>query len=146
MARFVLYNSLAWLMWRGGYAQNRHQKVFNREFYVCAGGLQIIKFAKTLFISNLSPVNLVGLELHLGWDKSTKASRGDGTDYATDNVEVVTAIAVWTWSSWIPIAVMPRVVGSTLVSWVKHCDRNTTRSDEADVAVIPRNSRAAAFR
>jgi len=51
------------------------------------------------------------------WEhKTTKAPGGDGTDYATDNVEVVTEIAEWIWSSSICIAVMPRVVGLTISS------------------------------
>jgi len=62
-------------------------------------------------------------------------------DYATYHVEVVTPIAESSWSSWISVAVMPRVVGSTL-SLVGSGRRSNvaatlkTSSDRADVAVI----------
>jgi len=71
-------------------------------------------------------------------------------DYATYNDEVVTPIVELTRSSWISIAVTPRVVGSTLalVDSGQRCivaATPKTCSGGADVDLIP-SSRAATFR
>jgi len=52
-------------------------------------------------------------------------------DYATHNIEVVTASAEWTWSNWISSAVPPRVVGLTLFRWLRQGRRNSGRAEGA---------------
>jgi len=51
------------------------QKAFSRGLYVWAGGLDIVKFDKTLLIYGVSHLNLEGL----GGAKPTKDPCGDGT-------------------------------------------------------------------
>jgi len=53
-------------------------------------------------------LSIWGLGASFRGDKSTKAPRGNRTDYAIDYVEVVTAIAEWTWSSWISLMLLWR--------------------------------------
>jgi len=40
--------------------QNRRQNIFNRELFVCPGGLDIIKLTKTPLIYSVSRFNLGG--------------------------------------------------------------------------------------
>ena len=58
--------------------QNCHEKVFNRELYICAGGLDILKMIIPLVYS-VSYFNLGGLELCLREIGPLKPSRGDRT-------------------------------------------------------------------
>jgi len=53
--------------------RNRHRKVFNRGFYMCAVGLDILKFEQTLLFYNAPYFNWGGLELCFGEGKRTKA-------------------------------------------------------------------------
>ena len=64
-ARFALYNSLAWLMWRDGYAQKRHQKVFNMGLQVCAGAFTLQIFQKLQLFLVFHPSIWGSLELYL---------------------------------------------------------------------------------
>ena len=53
--------------------QNRRQNIFNRELFVCPGGLDIIKLTKTPLIYSVSRFNLGGVRALFGGAKPTKA-------------------------------------------------------------------------
>jgi len=53
--------------------RNRHQKVFSRGLYICAVGLDILKFEQTSLFCSASYFNWGDLELCFGGVKPTKA-------------------------------------------------------------------------
>ena len=65
------------LVWQ----QNRHQKVFYRlgVLYICAVGLDVLKFEQTSLFYSASYLNSGGLEFCFGGAKPIKDLRGYGT-------------------------------------------------------------------
>jgi len=64
--------------------QNRRQKVFNRELYVCAGGLErlrrVLKSYNSIYLIVFHISIWGGLELCFGGLSPPKPRRGDGTE------------------------------------------------------------------
>jgi len=67
--------------WNGP-SRYRHQKVFNRGLYICAGVLDIVKTDKAPLIYRASYFNLGGLKRCLG-ELNPPKPRGDGTGLST---------------------------------------------------------------
>jgi len=63
------------------YQHNRHQKVFYRRLYICAVGLDILKFEQTSLFYSASYFNWGTLELCFGSLSPPKPPCGDGAVY-----------------------------------------------------------------